>query len=34
MIPLTPTALAEAAANLYDGTLGGGLADLRRMPST
>ena len=34
MIPLTPTALAEAAANLYDGTLGGGLADLQRMPST
>ena len=34
MIPLTPTALAEAAANLYDGTLGDGLADLRRMPST
>ena len=34
MIPLTPGALAEAAANLYDGTLGGGLADLRRMPST
>ena len=34
VIPLTPTALAEAAANLYDGTLGGGLADLRRMPST
>ena len=34
MIPLTPTALAEAAANLYDGTLGTGLADLRRMPST
>jgi len=34
VIPLTPTALAEAAANLYDGTLGDGLADLRRMPST
>ena len=34
MIPLTPTALAEAAANLYDGTLGRGLADLQRMPST
>ena len=34
MIPLTPTALAEAAANVYDGTLGEGLADLRRMPST
>ncbi len=34
MIPLTPKALAEAAANLYDGTLGGGLADLERMPST
>ncbi|MEA2133549.1 MAG: poly[(R)-3-hydroxyalkanoate] polymerase subunit PhaC [Solirubrobacteraceae bacterium] len=34
MIPLTPQALAEAAANLYDGMLGEGLADLRRMPST
>ena len=34
MIPLTPQALAEAAANLYDGMLGAGLADLRRMPST
>jgi polyhydroxyalkanoate synthase len=34
MIPLTPTAFAEAAANLYDGVLGVGLADLRRMPST
>ena len=31
--PLTP-AFAEAAANLYDGMLGEGLADLRRMPST
>ena len=34
MIPLTPTAFAEAAANVYDGVLGEGLADLRRMPST
>jgi polyhydroxyalkanoate synthase len=34
VIPLTPTAFAEAAANVYDGTLGDGLADLRRMPST
>jgi polyhydroxyalkanoate synthase len=34
VIPLTPTAMAEAAANLYDGTVGAGLADLRRMPST
>ena len=34
MIPLSPTAFAEAAANLYDAMLGEGLADLRRMPST
>ena len=34
MIPLTAQAFAEAAANLYDGMLGEGLADLRRMPST
>jgi polyhydroxyalkanoate synthase len=34
MIPLSPRGLAEAAANLYDGMLGEGLADLRRMPST
>src|SRR4051812_36405580 len=33
MIPLRPSAFTEAAANLYDGILGGGLADLRRMPS-
>ena len=34
MIPLSPQAFADAAANLYDGMLGEGLADLRRMPST
>ena len=34
MIPLTARAFAEAAANLYDGMLGEGLADLRRMPSS
>jgi polyhydroxyalkanoate synthase subunit PhaC len=34
MIPLSPRAFADAAANLYDGMLGEGLADLRRMPST
>ena len=34
MIPLTARAFAEAAANVYDGTFGEGLADLRRMPST
>ena len=34
MIPLTARALAEAAANVYDGMLGEGLADLRRMPAT
>jgi polyhydroxyalkanoate synthase subunit PhaC len=34
MIPLSARAFAEAAANLYDGMLGEGLADLRRMPST
>ena len=34
MIPLTPQAFADAAANLYDRMLGEGLADLRRMPST
>jgi len=34
MIPLSATAFAEAAANLYDAMLGEGLADLRRMPST
>ena len=34
MIPLTARALAEAAANVYDGMLGDGLADLRRMPAT
>ncbi len=34
MIPLTPQAFADAAANLYDGMFGEGLADLRRMPST
>jgi len=34
VIPLTPTAFAEAAANVYDSVLGEGLADLRRMPST
>jgi polyhydroxyalkanoate synthase subunit PhaC len=34
VIPLTPQAFADAAANLYDGMLGEGLADVRRMPST
>jgi polyhydroxyalkanoate synthase len=30
----TPDAVGSAAANLYDATLGSGLADLRRMPAT
>jgi len=34
VIPLTPRGLANAAANVFDGMLGDGLADLRRMPST
>jgi poly[(R)-3-hydroxyalkanoate] polymerase subunit PhaC len=34
VIPLSPRAFADAAANVYDGMLGEGLADLRRMPST
>ena len=34
MIPLSPQAFADAAANLYDSMLGEGLADLRRMPSS
>jgi polyhydroxyalkanoate synthase len=34
VIPLTPRGVANAAANVFDGMLGDGLADLRRMPST
>jgi len=34
VIPVSPRALANAAANVFDGMLGDGLADLRRMPST